>query len=54
MKKFKIFTILTLVLCAFIMASCYKDDNTDIPDTPDEILQNPFVKNANNESDFPV
>ena len=54
MKKFKRFTIFAFVLSIFILVSCYDQDDKLLPDTPEEILENPFVKNANKEADFPI
>ena len=52
MKQFKIFTIFTFVLSAFVLTSCYKDD--DKFSSPDEFIENPSVSSAIRESGVPV
>ena len=58
MKKFKIFTILTLVVSSIIITGCYKDGNSSSKksgfSSPEEFIENPSVKNAINESGIPV
>jgi len=52
MKNFKIFTILALIISAFVLSGCKKDDPK--LDSPEAFLQNPYVSSAINESNIPV
>jgi len=52
MKKFKLFTIFALIISAFVLTGCQKDDLK--LDSPDAFLKNPYVSDAVNESNIPV
>ena len=52
MKNIKLFTILALVLSAFVLSGCKKDDPK--LDSPEAFLKNPYVSDAINESNIPV
>ena len=53
MKNFKLFTILSFVVSAFVLTGCKKDDEEKF-ENPSDFLQNPYVQGAINESNIPV